>query len=72
MEWRKHILLKILFSEFQWYRKWTGGIWENWWVDPCKSFMWLDFDELTPKGGRPSTGEPVFGTPIQEDWRKNE
>jgi len=31
-------------SHWQWSRRWRGGHWERCWVDPCRSYMWMQLD----------------------------
>ena len=64
-------LLRLLLGNVcnrRWYRRWQGGHWERWWIEPCWSDLWLDM----PKGcyhddhaRRPGAAR---GQPTCEDW----
>ena len=62
-------LCLLVFStlpNFKWYRRWRGGRWECWYVDPCKSMIWhyIDKGELGYQVRPPC----CFGTPIIEEY----
>lgn len=43
MKWiLKTTLFKAFLSEFRWYRKYHGGKWEKWYLDPCDGWVWID------------------------------
>lgn len=51
-------------GDWPWFRRWVGGRWEQWWVDPCKSLMWMHEPEYTSfDKTRPAA---CFGTPTIE------
>lgn len=61
--WRRW--LAIFGSQFAWVRRFLGGHWERWWVEPCSAFLWLDVDYCSiTKGDRPPA---CFGTPLCEN-----
>lgn len=57
---------KYWLCDFQWYRRWYGGRWENWYIEICASFMWLDVDRnrCWPEYRQPC----ARGTPLIEDY----
>lgn len=58
-------LIAVFFGEFPWARRWLGGHWERWWVEPCSSYIWLQVDACNVKAKtRPMS---CFGTPTCED-----
>lgn len=71
--WQCHVrgfkfwLAVVGFAEFQWFRKWCGGKWEQWHVDsPVNSVIWHDVKEFSKDcGERPPL---CRGTPVLEDW----
>lgn len=60
---------RAILGDFQWYRRWYGGVWELWWVDyPVCTAVWHDVPEPTGRGPRPT---PLCrGTPVVEDYRR--
>lgn len=53
-----------MFSNFKWYRRWYGGIWEKWSIDyPVCSDIWMPRDTI--KSNSPPLGR---GTPKIEIW----
>lgn len=64
-------LIDILFSDFEFYRKWKGGKWEYWTMEGpvwCEWFQVKEFTGIYNK--RPH--ESCRGSPICEDWTKKE
>lgn len=62
----RRTLFKLIFSRWQWYRRWYGGRWEYHFIDICHSSMWLD---MAPNKHWPDYREPCsHGTPTIEDY----
>lgn len=58
--------LDAFLSGFRWYRRWRGGHFECWWVEPCHGFVWLREPRCNEAAG---TRPPAcFGTPTCEEW----
>lgn len=58
-----------LLHGFRWFRRWHGGKWELWCMEPSGGSSWYvveKFSRIT--GKRPNGG--CRGTPIEEDWTK--
>ena len=53
-------------EQFKWYRRWRGGRWECWYVDPCKSMIWHEIKK--GEQGYPNRPPCCFGTPIIEEY----
>jgi hypothetical protein len=34
-------IIGILFGQCKWARRLCGGRWEEWWADPCCSYVWM-------------------------------
>lgn len=64
--WRYAILMTC-FARFEWFRRWWGGHWEQWFVDsPVIGILWLDFVGCTRDN--PALREPLLrGTAVCED-----
>lgn len=41
------LFLEVWFSNYCWCRKFLGGKWEQWWVEPCRSMVWHKVDRFT-------------------------
>lgn len=55
-----------LFSGYQWYRRWCGGHWEQWWNDCTHSLMWFQVSRCYMDCiSRPPC---CFGKPICENY----
>ena len=55
-------------TQFRWYRRLYGGVWERWWIDaPFHSFIWVDLEE--PTEGK-ALSPMVHGRPVVEDYRR--
>lgn len=53
-------------SEFRFVRRFLGGHWELWLVEPCQRLLWLDTDRCSCVA---RTRPPAcFGTPLCEDY----
>lgn len=46
-------LLYYWCSHWKWARRMHGGKWEEWWADPCCSYVWLRVDGFHAPGSRP-------------------
>ena len=62
--------MRVLLSECKWYRRWYGGVWEQWYVDsPVNRTVWHNVVAPTAETGvRPAV--ICRGTPTVEDYRE--
>ena len=44
--WRRWLNVLGVFG-WQWARKRAGGVWEEWFVEPCMSFIWHPVTEMS-------------------------
>ncbi len=58
----------INYSQWRWVRRLIGGKWELWYVDPCRSAMWIPVKEWSTSTFRPpvTSGKAMN----QEEWPK--
>ena len=54
-------ILIILFSNYEWFRKWHGGLWAYVFIKPIYSYVWIKMAENCPKNyTEPSWGSVKF------------
>lgn len=42
--------LRHWLGQRQWGRRWLGGHWEEWFIDPCNSIFWMQEDKCVRHG----------------------
>lgn len=58
------------FGNWRWCRRWMGGIWELWWVDPCRDVLWYRVDSPSDRTQHPHIPCSLHRYPMdREDWR---
>ncbi len=60
--WLRWFFFDRLLCKFQWYRKWYGGLWINWYIEECYGDIWFNNIGIAD---RPMSSR---GTPIIEDY----
>jgi hypothetical protein len=54
-----------MLGEYRWFRRWSGGHWERWWVDYVHSDLWHSVEHCARVTGLPPTSV-CRGTPTCE------
>lgn len=64
------LLLVYALENLRCYRRLRGGVWERWWVEPCRSDVWHRVPDDPAERWPAKRPTPVcHGTPRVEDWR---
>lgn len=53
----------LSLSGFKWFRRWCGGRWELWWVEPCRAGIWHPVTCPSDKNHAPCP--PSWGPPMR-------
>lgn len=66
-----HFLILLCWLEgMRCYRRLRGGVWERWWVEPCRSDIWHRVHDDPAERWPAKRPSPVcFGKPRVEDYR---
>ena len=68
--WRFSLWVLGVF-QWQWARRLAGGVWENWWVDPCLTMLWHPVTTPSSAEARTAPCPPSWGGGYfyREDYR---
>lgn len=64
--WRHR--LHLWFSGYRWARRLIGGLWEEYWVELCKAFIWEPVTRWSYDQWSTPTPASVYPPRAREDW----